>query len=180
MDTFRVDVKSILDDLGGTIEVADTFPLDDLDVGDEHFALREPVRFDVTLTNGGTGIIAMGTVTAEVTATCARCLVEFPLTLTGDVDGYYIEPGNIDNIPEEQEVEELDADGYIDLLPALMEALILEAPFAPLHDEDCAGICPECGADMNVAPCDCASAPDKSNPFAALGSLLEDEGDRTS
>ena len=175
MDTFRVDVKSILADLGGTIEVCDTVPLTALDIGDEHFELREPVRIDIKLMNGGTGVVAMGTVTAEVTATCARCLVEFPLTLQGEVDGYYVEPGNVDTIPEEQEVEELDADGYVDLLPEIMEALILEAPFAPLHDEECAGICPECGADMNVSPCDCADASGKANPFAALGSLLEDD-----
>jgi uncharacterized protein len=173
MDTYRVDVKSILDDLGGTIEVSDTLPITELDVGDEHFAIREPVRFDVTLANGGTGIVAMGTVTAEVTASCARCLVEFPLTISGDVDGYYVEPGHAENIPEEQEVDELDSEGYVDLLPEIMEALVLEAPFAPLHDEECAGICPECGADLNIEQCECASAPDPANPFASLGTLLE-------
>lgn len=180
MDTFRVDVKSILDNLGGTIEVVDTLPLTELNVGDEHFAIREPIHFDVRLMNGGTGIVAMGTVTAEVTATCARCLIEFPLTIEGEVDGYYVEPGNIENIPEEQEVEELDTDGYIDLLPELMEALVLEAPFAPLHDEDCAGICPECGADLNTSPCDCAAAYDKDNPFADLGTLLEKDAEGAS
>ena len=175
MDTYRVDVKSILDNLGGTIEVSDALPLTELDVGDEHFAMREPVRFDVALTNGGTGIVAMGTVIAEVTATCARCLVEFPLTIEGVVDGYYVEHGLTENIPEEQEVDELDAEGYVDLLPEIMEALVLEAPFAPLHDEECAGICPECGADLNTEPCGCASAPDSTNPFASLGTLLETE-----
>ena len=150
MDTYRVDVKSILDNLGGTIEVSDALPLTELDVGDEHFAMREPVRFDVALTNGGTGI-------------------------EGVVDGYYVEHGHTENIPEEQEVDELDAEGYVDLLPEIMEALVLEAPFAPLHDEECAGICPECGADLNTEPCGCASAPDSTNPFASLGTLLETE-----
>ena len=175
MDTYRVDVKSILDDLGGTIEVSDTLAMSDLDVGDEHFAMREPVRFDITVTNAGTGIVAMGTVTAEVTATCARCLIEFPLAIEGTVDGYYVEPGNTENIPEEQEVDKIDSEGYVDLLPEIMEALVLEAPFAPLHDEECAGICPECGADLNTDPCDCDSAIDPANPFASLGTLLESD-----
>jgi uncharacterized protein len=174
MDTYRVDVKSILDDLGGTIEVSDTFPLSDLDVGDEHFTVREPVSFHVTVTNGGTGIVAYGTTSAEVTATCARCLIEFPMTIEGEVDGYFIRHGDTENIPEEQEVEEIDSEGYVDLYPEIMGALVLEAPFAPLHDENCAGICPECGADMNTDPCDCATKPDAANPFAALGALLED------
>ena len=58
-----------------------------------------------------------------------------------------------------------------------MSALVLEAPFAPLHDDDCAGICPECGADLNTEPCDCASKPDPDNPFAALGDLLDERLD---
>jgi uncharacterized protein len=177
MDTYRVDVKSILEDLGGTIEVSDTLALPVLDVGDEHFTMRDPVQFDVTVTNGGTGIVAYGTVRADVTAACSRCLVEFPLTIQGEVDGYYVKRGHTENIPEEQEYELIDAEDCIDLYPELVAALVLDAPFAPLHDEDCAGICPTCGADMNTGPCDCASAPDADNPFAALGALVDNEPD---
>jgi hypothetical protein len=57
MDTYRVDVKSILDVLGESIEVSDALPLVNLEVGDEYFGLREPIRFQVTLTNGGTGVV---------------------------------------------------------------------------------------------------------------------------
>jgi uncharacterized protein len=177
METYRVSVAPILDVLGESIEVSDTVPMETLDVGDEHFVIREPVRFAVTLTNGGTGVVAMGEVVAQTLATCARCLVEFPLAIEADVDGYYVEPGDTENIPEEQEVGEINADGYVDILPAVMAALVLEAPFAPLHADDCAGICPECGADLNTEPCDCASKPDADNPFAALGELLWQEPD---
>jgi len=175
METYRVDVKSILEVLGESIAVSDTLPIDGLDVGDEHFGLREPVRFSVTLTNGGTGVVGIGTVVAETMATCARCLVEFPLTIEAEVDGYYVKPGDTENIPEEQEIGDIDAEGYVDILPAIMSALILEAPFAPLHADDCAGICPGCGTDLNVEGCTCASKPDANNPFAVLGDLIASE-----
>jgi uncharacterized protein len=177
METYRVDVKSILDALGESIEVSDVLPLASLEVGDEHFELRAPIRFHVTLTNGGTGVVGMGVVTADTIATCARCLMEFPLTIEAAVDGYYVKPHDTQDIPEEQEYWEIDAEGYVDILPAVMSALVLEAPFAPLHADDCAGICPECGADMNCEPCDCDSGPDPDNPFAALGGLLASEPD---
>ena len=177
METYRVDVKSVLDVLGESIEVSDALPMAHFDVGDERFDLREPIGFTVTLTNGGTGVVAMGSVVAKATATCARCLVEFPLTIEAAVDGYYVQPGDTENIPEEQEVGEIDADGYVDILPAVMGALVLEAPFAPLHADDCAGICPDCGADLNSEQCDCGSAPDPGNPFAALGDLLPNDAD---
>ena len=175
MDTYRVDVKSILDSLGESIQVADTLQLDVLEVGDEHFSLREPIRFDVRLINTGTGIVGMGTVVAPVLATCARCLCEFPTDITAEVDGFYVETGKSADLPEEQEVELLDVDGFIDILPSVMAALVLEAPFAPLHDEECAGICVECGTDLNTGTCTCADAPGLEHPFAALKTLLAEK-----
>jgi len=177
MDSYRVDVKSILDDLGASIEVSDNLPLAALDIGDEHFDLPTPVRFDVKLMNGGTGVVALGTVTADTIATCVRCLIEFPLTIEAEVDGYYVRSGDTENIPEEQEHGDIDADGYVDILPAVMSALVLEAPFAPLHAEDCAGLCPTCGVDLNTETCSCAGTPDPRNPFASLGSLIDDAAD---
>lgn len=177
MDTYRVDVTSILDDLGASVDVSDTLPLTSLDVGDEHFDLQTPPRFDVTLANGGTGIVALGTVTADTIATCARCLVEFPLTIEADVDGYFIEPGDTENIPEEQEYGLIDEQGHVDILPSIMSALVLEAPFAPLHADDCAGLCPTCGADLNTEPCTCADEPAEDNPFATLSGLFSEDDD---
>lgn len=177
MDTYRVDVTSILDDLGASVDVSDTLPLTALDVGDEHFDLQTPPRFDVTLTNGGTGIVALGKVTADTIATCARCLVEFPLTIEADVDGYFIEPGDTENIPEEQEYGLIDEQGHVDILPSIMSALVLEAPFAPLHADDCAGLCPTCGADLNTEPCTCADEPADDNPFATLSGLFSEDDD---
>ena len=171
-DTYRVDVKSILDSLGESIEVRDVLRLDVLEVGDGRFVVREPIRFEVRMVNTGTGIVGMGTVVAPVVATCARCLCEFPTDITAQVDGFYVEAGKNADLPEEQVAELLDADGYVDIRPSLISALVLEAPFAPLHDEECAGMCVECGTDLNTGSCTCGDAPDRDNPFASLGSLL--------
>jgi uncharacterized protein len=85
-----------------------------------------------------------------------------------------VRPGDDQGLPEEQEIEYIDAENHVDVLPAVMAALVLEAPFAPLHDEECAGICPACGADLNNGPCACAQNSGNDNPFAALQGLLQD------
>jgi uncharacterized protein len=176
MESYRVEVSSILEVLGETVEVSDTLALPELTVGDERFVARGPVRFDVSLTNTGAAIITMGRVVYPVLATCARCLCEFPTEISAELDGFYVMPGEDKDLPEEQEIEYIDAEGAIDLSPALMAALVLEAPFAPLHAEDCAGICVECGADLNEGDCGCMKAVDAAkNPFAALGSLISDD-----
>jgi len=176
MDTYLVEIASLLDSLGTSTVVSDSFAMESLDVGDEHFSATEPVTFDVTVTNTGTAVIAYGTVRAPVIATCVRCLCEFPTVIEGAVEGFYVFEGKDTDVPEEQDVEYIDADGAIDLMPAIMSAIVLEAPFAPLHDEECAGICCGCGADLNTAACSCPEDSAEDHPFAALRSLVtEDE-----
>ena len=49
----------------------------------------------------------------------------------------------------------------IDLELPVRDALLLDLPTAPLCREDCAGLCPACGADQNETSCDCdLSIPD--------------------
>jgi uncharacterized protein len=178
MDTYLVNLTSILDDLGATIEVSDEFPLESLVVGDETFVLQSPATFSIWLTHTGTSVVSGGSVVADVLATCSRCLCEFPLRIEGEVDGFYVEPGKEDGIPEDQDYEMISVEGVVDIMPSLMVALVLEAPFAPIHDEECAGLCATCGADLNSGPCACADGPSEDHPFAALGALLEtDAGD---
>ncbi len=176
MDAYPVEIASLLDSLGTSTTVSDGFVMESLDIGDEHFVGTGPVTFDITVTNTGTAVIAYGTVRAPVMATCVRCLCEFPAVIEGAVEGFYVFPGKDTDVPEEQDVEFIDADGVIDLMPAIMSAVVLEAPFAPLHDEECAGICGGCGADLNTAECTCAEDSSEDHPFAALRSLVtEDE-----
>jgi uncharacterized protein len=179
MDNYLVNLTSILDDLGATIEVSDEFPLETLVVGDETFVLQAPATFSIWLTHTGTSVVSGGRVVADVLATCSRCLCEFPLRIEGEVDGFYVEPGKEDGIPEDQDYEMVSVEGVVDIMPSLLGALVLEAPFAPIHDEECAGLCVTCGADLNSGSCACAEGPSVEHPFAALGALLEtDEGDQ--
>lgn len=172
-----VDVKPILDTIGASLDLKGELDIGVLEVGEERFTLNRPATYSVILSNAGEGLVTTGSVTADVQGTCSRCLCEFPLEITGDVEGYYLRPGDV--APEEEEPEEVDPEGRIDLVPALMAALVVEAPFAPLHDEECKGLCARCGADLNTEECGCEDATPEDHPFAALKDLVlgEAEGD---
>ena len=60
---------------------------------------------------------------------------------------------------------------------SLRPAVRLELPFAPVHAQDCAGICPVCGCNRNVESCSCEGADVESGPFAALKTLFDDDPD---
>ena len=52
------------------------------------------------------------------------------------------------------------ADDTIDLGPLVRDAVVLELPMAPLCREDCAGLCPQCGANRNEGDCGCVAPRD--------------------
>ncbi|NTW27909.1 MAG: DUF177 domain-containing protein [Coriobacteriia bacterium] len=176
MEACLVDVSPILGDLGATVVVSGELQVDDLTVGAEEFIVRGPAKYEITVTHTGTAIVAYGGVSLPTVATCARCLCEFPLDINGEVEGFYVFPGKDSDVPEEQEVEYINSDETVDLAPAMLAALVLDAPFAPLHAEDCAGICLECGADLNEGTCGCGrgdGAP--GHPFSALRTLVDQD-----
>jgi len=179
MNAFLVDVRSILEETGASIDIDDSLDLGTLQVGANDFVLRTPAPFHVSVTNAGAGIVAHGTIAADVTAVCARCLCEFPDRIEGEVAGFYLRPGDepVDESEDADQFDEVNQEGSIDLGPALLAALVVEAPFAPLHDEDCKGLCPTCGDDLNRGPCGCGHGPSDEHPFAALGSLLPEDAD---
>lgn len=171
--SYTVDVRSILEDLGSTIELDADVDLAVMALGDQEFAPLGPGHLVASVTNTGAGVVVSGTLDITFTAICSRCLREFPLEVSTPVEAFFVSPGEDRDLPEEQEVGIVD-EGSIDLMEQMLASLALEIPFAPLHAEDCPGICAQCGADLVDGPCGCE--PDRSDsPFAALKDLLPPE-----
>ncbi len=169
MNPYLVDLRDILEAPGLSLDVQEEYPLAELVVGGEVFPLTGPVSVAATITNAGEGYVLTGSVAAEVNATCSRCLCEFHLQLEGELEGLWVRPTAETTEDVSGFVSE---NGAIDLSEALLAGLVVEVPFAPVHDLECAGLCPTCGADLNVEACDCADVPDVDHPFASLSRLL--------
>ena len=67
---------------------------------------------------------------------------------------------------------------YIDLSEDLRENLLLEVPARILCSENCKGICPHCGQNLNEGKCDCCLEPEQTQDsrFADLVKMLEING----
>ena len=79
-------------------------------------------------------------------------------------------------LAEELQNEESDEivlleDGKVDAGELARTAFILGMDSKTLCSEDCKGLCPRCGADLNLGPCSCKREPDPR--LAALASLLD-------
>jgi uncharacterized protein len=133
-----------------------------------------PIDLDLRLESVSDGVLVTGTVAADTTGQCARCLSP----ITGDVEIYLTElfayPDTVtESTTEEDEVGRI-VDDYIDLEQAIVDAVGLELPLAPLCGDDCLGLCPECGVALATAEPD--HHHDAIDPrFAKLAELTFDE-----
>lgn len=166
---------------GDTLPLAGHLDEAGYELGDHEFSLPEGIEYDLVLTNAGEGILATGLVRARVTGTCDRCLEAAEFDVAGEVDGYYLfeEPEHLAEDEDEADYELVSADRTIDLSGALLSALVMETPFVVLCREDCAGLCPVCGANLNEGDCGHTAQLEakreqerlESSPFSALAGL---------
>lgn len=155
----------------------DVVNVDLLTLGPEIFSFKEPLRWQVDIANTGEGLLVSGTVEGVATCNCSRCLEEMTVPLSGDIEGYFL-LSHDEQIPEDLEEDEFDylgEDKVIDMAPLIHSALVLDMPPYPLCSDECKGLCPECGANLNEGPCGCEGSADpfdeEANPFAKLKEL---------
>jgi uncharacterized protein len=117
---------------------------------------------DFGVERNGDRISIRGSVQATARLECVRCLDAYTLPLEAPLE-VFAERGSSGKRADEEELERDDYmlfhDGRrLDLSEEAREALLLEVPIAPHCREDCRGLCPRCGADLNQGPCRCESA----------------------
>ena len=95
---------------------------------------------------------------------CARCLTEWEGTVSADAEHHFAIVPDEDGYPV--------VEGHIDLIAPALEELALALPAAPVCREDCEGLCPTCGSDLNEEPCQ-GHEDDPGSPFAVLKDLLD-------
>ena len=166
-----VVVADLLNRPGARRRVQQSGTMESLRVVGSTVPAQSPVDIDANLEWVTDGILATGAARAPFQAECRRCLT----TVHGQVDARFQEL--FEPEPREGESYRLQGD-RIDLAPLAREVLMLELPLAPLCREGCAGLCPNCGADLNNGPCNCP--PDDRDPRWSVLDALKGDGDEQS
>lgn len=125
------------------------------------------------------GVLVTGTVNTELTGECVRCLDPISEVLEARFQELYVyDDGHHDvDADDESDVRRLE-DDLLDLEPVLRDSVVLALPFQPLCDEDCPGLCIECGVHL-------ADDPDHTHEdpidprWAGLAALKQDESKPT-
>ncbi len=169
-------------DLASTLNVSralkspgEAFPFEADARIEEMEVLGDPVRFADIAVKGefvgaGETVSVDAIVTATVHSRCARCLEAVSLPIAAELQAEFARQ------PDPDDPDQYAFEGYaVDLAEAVKDALVLQLPIRFLCKEDCKGLCPKCGVNLNTGSCTCRKGDDERNPFSVLRSIVEND-----
>ena len=123
------------------------------DLGIEVLSVPEgsPVDLDLRLEAVMEGVLVTGTALAVLEGECARCLEPISDQSEFTFQELYVYSDQDYSDEEDGAVSKLEKD-LLDLEPLLRDAVVLALPFQPLCEDDCPGLCVECGARLADDP----------------------------
>ncbi len=135
--------------------------VDRLELESEQAELAGPLSLKINLHHSGRGLLrASGSYKVLLTVYCSRCLKSSRSQINGEIKGVFVPAGYGKEI-------EYDAGEYrveyeeetISLWSLVSQDLLVKIPMQPLCREDCKGLCPECGQNLNEKDCGHSTEP---------------------
>lgn len=173
-------MKWDLSEIAGTVGMKATSDVDEPCSPKElGFECLTPIKGKLSFTNTGTLLLLKGDVSADVRLECGRCVTDY----VQHVDAPIEEEFRIERVGDSMQVLPIDEDditanlvtrNLIDVQELVRQNVLLALPIQPLCGEECKGLCPTCGENLNVRQCTCPPETVDS-PFQALADLLHDE-----
>ena len=122
-----------------------------------------PVELELRLESVMEGVLVTGTARAQAEGECVRCLEPLQLDVEADFQEMFSYPDADDrgrhhhgaepgDDAEDDEDRLFLEDGLFDLEPVLRDAVVLALPMQPVCQDDCLGLCSECGARLTDDP----------------------------
>ncbi len=134
--------------------------------------LVKPLNVDMEIYKHPDHIRIIGTIHSVLSLTCHRCLGEFERSLEEKLDVFLVDVRQATAEEEaELETEDLEYEFFdgevIEIDQLVAEQIFLALPYKVLCSENCRGLCPRCGANLNLEPCGCDQNL-TAKPFAVL------------
>ncbi len=149
---------------------------------DENNPNRTAVSGEVVLVRTDSGVLAMGTARLALIRVCRRCLelasqsveVEFEEEFVPSID---VETGRPLDTSEAAEELVINDQHLLDLTEVLRQYAVMEAVRGTLCSDECLGLCPVCGQNLNQGDCGCDRSHVDSRMAPLLALLAREETD---
>lgn len=163
-----IDVSSILKEIGGRINISGDVNMPDTDfLGEYHF--DKPLHVKGTVSNNGKSLILRAEAEGEMNTNCARCMKEITVPVRFELD---------ENLAREDEGASdedviIFSDATFEIDGIVQDSFLMNVEGKYLCKEDCKGLCPNCGKDLNEGECGCQD--ENIDPrWAALLDIMKD------
>ncbi len=157
-----------------------TYDIDEEDVQlDEDLKVIGPLVGYARLRRINQGLLADGWVDLTLEFECTRCLKHFEQQMRVPFEERFyptldVVTGVSLSPPDDgEDAFPIDEHHLVDLTEAIRQHVLLDIPMVTLCKEDCAGLCPQCGKELNEGPCTCQ--PEVDPRLSVLQSLLQDQ-----
>ncbi len=152
----RIDVSEVISTKNKAITREVSWELSVFDAGQGSFPVRRAVPFSLSVTNEAhKRLVITGETEVVIGISCDRCLAEvptsFPISIFREVDLEKFSAQDADELEEADYMTGSDLD--VDQL--IFGEILVSWPMKVLCREDCKGICKRCGANLNLATCQC-------------------------
>jgi uncharacterized protein len=131
---------------------------------DEGVEAISPLTGTVRLNRTNRGVLADADVATDLRLECSRCLEEVVVPIRAQItEEYYptvdLRSGVTVDRPDGGAGYMLNEAHELDLTEPVRQSILLELPMKPLCRGDCAGLCPQCGKNLNEGACQCEREP---------------------
>jgi uncharacterized protein len=174
----RFDVSGLLrQDVGAT----ESHRIDRQEVVLSEDGAPETLAGTAVLLRTKDGILVTADLALTGRASCSRCLAEIDLRLDLHLEEEFLPQVNVDTgadlpPPEDAGAFLIGTDQVLDLTEAVRQYRMMALPMQPLCRADCAGLCPDCGQDLNQGPCACPR--ERADPrWASLADIVKEPRD---
>ena len=176
----RIELEKLQGGKGGFAHV---YQPEELNPVDERVRVTQPAEVKGNVNQAGHEVFVSGHVETRAQLECDRCLQLVELPVSADFALEYITGSDYESssaaVLSEEELAVSVFDGEsIDVDEIVKEQILLAVPARTLCREECKGICPECGTDLNARQCNCAD--EEVDPrWAALQSFKNTDNPNT-
>jgi uncharacterized protein len=145
---------------------------------DEDLKIIDPITGRVRMRRVDQGLLVDGWVDLVLEQTCNRCLKQFELPMHVPFEERFYPTLDVVtgvSLPpiEEDEVFPINEHHEVNLTEAIRQNVLLAIPMVTLCNPDCAGLCSQCGHDLNLGPCQCE--PETDARLSILKTLLQNQ-----
>ncbi|MFH1655862.1 MAG: DUF177 domain-containing protein [Candidatus Omnitrophota bacterium] len=122
------------------LELNESFAPEELDLGFIDIEFKRPIQINAKVTRFTNAVTVDADLSTEAESVCSRCLERFKMTINEKKRFNYL-------ISDDKPVVDISED--------IRQELILDYPIKILCRQDCKGLCPNCGKNLNLGSCDC-------------------------